>query len=94
MLYLLQAHLESGKQSFRTLSYSLPADLVAHVEAVHPTTSFNKPVLSTRPVISTRSSRAPVNASILPDAVPASCASTITPGMLVLYLFSYVSNLI
>jgi tripeptidyl-peptidase-1 len=44
-------HLDSGKSYARTLSYSLPADVAAHIDAVHPATSFNHP-LSIRPVLS------------------------------------------
>ena len=32
-------HEESGVTSVRTLAYSIPADLVGHVEMVHPTIS-------------------------------------------------------
>ncbi|KAJ7809076.1 family S53 protease [Mycena olivaceomarginata] len=44
-------HLDSGKSYARTLSYSLPAGVAAHIDAVHPATSFNHP-LSIRPVLS------------------------------------------
>lgn len=32
-------HIESGKESVRTLQYSVPADLESLIKAVHPTTS-------------------------------------------------------
>jgi len=32
-------HLDSGKESIRTLEYSLPADLSSHINLVAPTTS-------------------------------------------------------
>ncbi len=30
-------HTETGDQSIRTLSYSVPSDLTSHIELVHPT---------------------------------------------------------
>ncbi|KAK7017336.1 peptidase S53 domain-containing protein [Favolaschia claudopus] len=38
-------HLDSGKTSIRTLSYSLPVDLQAHIDNITPTTSFLPPVV-------------------------------------------------
>ncbi|KAJ6584644.1 subtilisin-like protein [Mycena capillaripes] len=75
-------HLESGKQIVRTLAYSLPAELHAHIEAIHPATGFGRPLTVGRRPIVTASDRPAVNASILPDAVPASCATTVTPACL------------
>ena len=37
-------HDESGTQSIRTLQYSIPEDLVGHLQLVHPTTTFVQPV--------------------------------------------------
>ncbi|EPS94287.1 hypothetical protein FOMPIDRAFT_1134693 [Fomitopsis schrenkii] len=34
------AHAQSGTQSIRTLQYSIPEDLVGHLQLVHPTTTF------------------------------------------------------
>ncbi|KAK7048086.1 Tripeptidyl-peptidase sed3 [Favolaschia claudopus] len=75
-------HLETGKQIIRTLSVSLPAELTAHVEALHPATGFGRPLTAGRGPVVTASDRPAVNASLLPDAVPASCASTVTPACL------------
>ncbi|KAJ7744658.1 peptidase S8/S53 domain-containing protein [Mycena metata] len=36
-------HAKSGKQVVRTLSYSLPLDLIPHINFVHPTTAFFDP---------------------------------------------------
>ena len=33
-------HVETGQESIRTLSYSIPADLVGHVNLVHPTITY------------------------------------------------------
>ncbi|KAJ7920814.1 family S53 protease-like protein [Mycena leptocephala] len=74
-------HIETGKQIIRTLAYSLPADLHAHIEAVHPAVGFGKPLTVSRPIV-TASDRPAVNTTILPDAVPASCATTVTPACL------------
>ncbi|KAJ6511967.1 family S53 protease-like protein [Mycena vitilis] len=75
-------HIETGKEIIRTLSVSLPASLQAHIEAVHPATGFGRPLTVGRGPIVTASDRPAVNASILPDAVPASCATTVTPACL------------
>jgi tripeptidyl-peptidase-1 len=37
-------HAKSGKRVVRTLSYSLPEDLVPHIDYVHPTTAFFDPL--------------------------------------------------
>ncbi|TFY52231.1 hypothetical protein EVJ58_g10131 [Rhodofomes roseus] len=36
-------HTASGKQAVRTLKYSIPTDLVGHLDLVHPTVSFPNP---------------------------------------------------
>lgn len=33
-------HVASGKESIRTLSYSIPASLDSHLNFVHPTTKY------------------------------------------------------
>ena len=33
-------HINSGQNIIRTLSYSIPADLVGHISVVHPTTRY------------------------------------------------------
>ncbi|KAJ6497373.1 tripeptidyl peptidase A [Mycena sanguinolenta] len=37
-------HVKSGKRVLRTLSYSLPQDLLPHIDFVHPTTAFLDPL--------------------------------------------------
>ena len=37
-------HEETGTQSVRTLAYSVPADLAQHIELVHPTITYVRPV--------------------------------------------------
>ncbi|KZV71302.1 subtilisin-like protein [Peniophora sp. CONT] len=78
-------HTSTGKQAVRALAYSLPADLAPHVEFVHPTVVFpqfvrNHPMASFPLPASAVS--AVTNSSITPDAVPASCASVVTPACL------------
>ncbi|KAJ6620708.1 family S53 protease [Mycena sp. CBHHK59/15] len=78
-------HIGTGKQIVRTLSYSLPAELHAHIEAMHPTTAFGRPMTGSGPIITASSSvpRPAVNSTVIgPDAVPASCATTVTPACL------------
>jgi tripeptidyl-peptidase-1 len=43
-------HIETGKQITRTLSVSLPAELTAHIEALHPATGYFSFVLDFRMV--------------------------------------------
>ncbi|TFK49384.1 subtilisin-like protein [Heliocybe sulcata] len=70
-------HSESGKQAVRTLSYSIPQELVGHLDLVHPTITFPNPY-SHLPVVS---SPAPKNVTV-DAAVPSSCARTVTPTCL------------
>ncbi|KAJ6577615.1 Pro-kumamolisin, activation domain-containing protein [Mycena capillaripes] len=71
-------HLASSKiQTYaRTLSYSLPAEVVEHI---HPTIIFNSPV-SVKPVISVPQPAAAVEVSedVSSNATPSSCANSIT----------------
>ncbi|KAJ7221468.1 subtilisin-like protein [Mycena pura] len=70
-------HVESGKQSIRTLEYSLPAELTQHIKLVAPTTSFSRPLRS-GPMFTFSNAAVPS-----PDATPAaSCNTTITPACL------------
>ncbi|KAJ6488738.1 family S53 protease [Mycena sanguinolenta] len=65
-------HVDSGKTSIRTLAYSIPADLQAHIDNVHPTTSFTRPLAVPKFTAIKAEKR----------AVPTSCGSTITPTCL------------
>ncbi|KAJ6482749.1 family S53 protease [Mycena sanguinolenta] len=65
-------HVDSGKTSIRTLAYSIPADLQAHIDNVHPTTSFTRPLTVPKFTAIKAGKR----------AVPTSCDSTITPTCL------------
>lgn len=93
--YFYPDHTASGKQSFRTLSYALPVNLAQHIDAIHPTTSFNNPVPDSRPVISAHRSKAKTtaNPTVSTDAVPASCAKTITPGKGILFFLNRKADL-
>ncbi|KAJ7491892.1 subtilisin-like protein [Mycena latifolia] len=68
-------HVSSGKSYARTLAYSVPAAVAAHIDHVHPSTTFNNP-LTVRPVLSVPQSRAGSNAAAK------SCANTVTPACL------------
>ncbi|KAJ7457652.1 peptidase S8/S53 domain-containing protein [Mycena galericulata] len=74
-------HIETGKQIIRTLTASLPAELIPHIEALHPTTGFGRPLTAGRGPIITASARPAVNTSLVSDAVPASCATTAMYGI-------------
>ncbi|KAJ7644369.1 subtilisin-like protein [Roridomyces roridus] len=75
-------HVETGTQVIRTLAYSLPAELHAHIEALHPTTGFGRPLSAGRGPVITAHNRVVVNSTAVvgPNAVPASCATTVTPA--------------
>ncbi|KAI0294261.1 family S53 protease [Multifurca ochricompacta] len=80
-------HIASGMTSVRSLGYSIPASLKGHLDFVHPTVTFpqdpnHQPVYSIP--ISRRASfeaREP-GGNTTTDAVPASCASEVTPACL------------
>ena len=65
-------HAEMSEPIVRTLSVSLPSELVGHVDVVHPTTSFEDPNVRLSPITATVDKR----------AIPAACNSTITPTCL------------
>ncbi|THH29754.1 hypothetical protein EUX98_g4430 [Antrodiella citrinella] len=71
-------HVATGDESIRTLAYSIPADLVGHVELVHPTISFPNPS-GHLPVFSTPA-KLPSAGNLTSEAVPSSCAKTVTPA--------------
>ena len=64
-----------GIQKLRTMAYSLPDDLVDHIDLVTPTTYFGK----TTAQIPTPKMHFPKN-NIVPRQVNASCATLITPA--------------
>jgi tripeptidyl-peptidase-1 len=64
-------HTATGKQSIRTLSYSVPAALQSHIKFVHPTVAFIPP-LSKKPKITAFNPRKRTT-------IPASCQDTINP---------------
>ncbi|KAJ7639552.1 peptidase S8/S53 domain-containing protein [Roridomyces roridus] len=67
-------HIASGKTYQRTLSYSLPIEVVNVVDTIHPTVVFDPPATG-RPGFSAPRPRPRVTS-------PASCAITITPSCL------------
>ncbi|KIK69755.1 hypothetical protein GYMLUDRAFT_34144 [Collybiopsis luxurians FD-317 M1] len=75
-------HYETGSEIIRTLSYSLPQDLLQHIDLVHPTTSFAQPIPKKRlaSVVSRRVHNVTVNERA--NTAPASCDSTVTPACL------------
>ncbi|KAJ7048741.1 family S53 protease-like protein [Mycena amicta] len=78
-------HIESGKTSIRTLEYSIPAALQGHIDLFYPTTSFTRP--QTVPKFTAIKTKREVDhdarmVELNGRAVPASCATTITPTCL------------
>ncbi|KAI0294255.1 subtilisin-like protein [Multifurca ochricompacta] len=80
-------HTASGTTSVRSLGYSIPASLKGHLDFVHPTITFpqdpnHQPVFSIPiPRRASLEARKP-GGNITTDAVPASCASEVTPACL------------
>ncbi|KAI0823344.1 family S53 protease [Trametes gibbosa] len=76
-------HTATGKTSIRTLSYSIPADLKGHLDFVHPTTVFAQPFTgSVFSFVPSRADKPAPAVNLTSNAVPASCATTITPACL------------
>lgn len=63
----------------RTLSISLPNELVGHVDAIHPTTSFDDPNPRLLPRVNSNADPSP---DLQKRGIPASCNSTIVPECL------------
>ncbi|TDL24744.1 family S53 protease-like protein [Rickenella mellea] len=70
-------HSDTGKETIRTMSYSIPASLKGHIDLVHPTTTFPDPN-ARLPVISSPS-KLQSRSNLARGVVPDSCAFTITP---------------
>lgn len=84
-------HMETGAKSIRTLAYSIPVSLQGVVEFVHPTVSFTRPLAKRPAFTAIKANKAPnSNAASVSDAVPASCASTITPSCLQVSAFQVI----
>ncbi|KAL0578129.1 hypothetical protein V5O48_003872 [Marasmius crinis-equi] len=73
-------HVPSGEKLVRTLEYSIPQDLVQHIELVHPTTTFVKSLSKPVPKISFPVT--PSNITERANPAPASCNSAVTPSCL------------
>jgi len=71
-------HEATGTQSVRTLQYSIPTDLVGHLQLVHPTTTFTQP----------SSPRLPLNAKLYSGSTgkeqkrQSACGSEVDPACL------------
>ncbi|KAA1473405.1 tripeptidyl peptidase A [Dentipellis sp. KUC8613] len=86
--YYIWKHIVDGDTLVRTLSYSLPEDLHAHIDFIQPTTMFarlkgHRTTFRWHSVQESASAPAPSNGTILADAasgirVDASCNKTIT----------------
>ena len=69
-------HDESGTQSIRTLQYSIPEDLVGHLQLVHPTTTFAQTV---SPKLPLNAKKASVSTK---QKRQSACASYVDPACL------------
>ncbi|OCH90803.1 family S53 protease [Obba rivulosa] len=74
--FSVYTHEATGNQAIRTLGYSIPADLEGHVDFVHPTTVFPVYKIGRSPAVTM------LAANLTPEAVPSSCATSITPACL------------
>ncbi|KAJ6592414.1 family S53 protease [Mycena capillaripes] len=76
-------HVETGKTSIRTLQYSIPVNLKGHIDFVHPTLSFPRP-MALMPTFDAISPKFAVirDANPTRDLVPESCNTAITPTCL------------
>ncbi|KZT24082.1 subtilisin-like protein [Neolentinus lepideus HHB14362 ss-1] len=90
--YRSYQHSSTGEQVVRTLSYSLPRDLHAHIDLVHPTTMFDrmKAMRATYMLDATLSPVGEANGATVKGPagqdIPLSCNTTVTPACLqVLY---------
>ncbi|KAJ7183698.1 family S53 protease [Mycena filopes] len=70
-------HVATGKESIRTLSYSVPASLKADIQFFHPTIAFIPPLNGVPGVTAINARKRAA------DAVPASCASVANPSCLI-----------
>ncbi|KAJ7088031.1 family S53 protease-like protein [Mycena belliarum] len=75
-------HVESGATSIRTLEYSVPVALKEHIEFFHPTTSFTRPLTPKFKAVRPVPEKTVADAAPVAGAVPASCATVITPACL------------
>ncbi|EIM82266.1 family S53 protease [Stereum hirsutum FP-91666 SS1] len=73
-------HESTGSTAIRTLEYSVPASLQSAISFVHPTVAF--PVKAKGTPAFKKLTQVVPNVNLTSDAVPASCASTITPACL------------
>ncbi|KAJ8087301.1 hypothetical protein PM082_006131 [Marasmius tenuissimus] len=73
-------HVPTGEKLVRTLQYSIPQDLVEHIELVHPTTTFVKSLSRPGPKISIPIT--PSNITERANPAPSSCNSVVTPACL------------
>ncbi|KAA1473458.1 family S53 protease [Dentipellis sp. KUC8613] len=72
---------DSGRQTIRTLSYSIPPSLKKHLDFVHPTIGFPVPIVGGPTTMKHYSDADLVSQdAITTDSVPASCAKHFTPA--------------
>ncbi|KAJ7504791.1 family S53 protease [Mycena galericulata] len=77
-------HVDTSATSIRTLAYSIPAALQAHIDFVHPTTSFTRPMISRPKFTAIKKKQVADVAETAPvsGAVAASCSTKVTPACL------------
>ncbi|KAH9926610.1 family S53 protease-like protein [Epithele typhae] len=70
-----------GRELIRTLSYSVPEDLAAHIDVIHPSNTFAiaSPAAAFKAIQAQPSAS---NGNLTSRGVPYSCASTVTPACL------------
>ncbi|KAF9063695.1 family S53 protease [Rhodocollybia butyracea] len=75
-------HMETGKSMVRTMSYSVPQDLVRYIDLVHPTISFASPIPKKQKLMSAPKGLKNNTNSRRINTAPASCNDAMTPTCL------------
>ncbi|KAA1471816.1 family S53 protease [Dentipellis sp. KUC8613] len=76
--YTTFTHQKTGKKTFRTLSYSIPASMHGRVNLVYPTTMF--PIGARGSPVASTVARRSVVSSLTQRDIPISCNLTVTPS--------------
>ncbi|THH04062.1 hypothetical protein EW145_g5800 [Phellinidium pouzarii] len=75
-------HVQTGRQSVRTLTYSIPTELVGHLNLVHPTITFENPFANLPVVSSPLKAVAAAQNLTSRQSTPSSCKTLVTPSCL------------
>lgn len=88
--YHVYKHLGSGDQVIRTLSYSLPEELLSHIDVVSPTTYFG--TLQTMKTISSINSVTPITSPIGGDFQPEEVCENLSSPKCIRWLYNFTDE--